>query len=252
VRAAALLAVATLALTALTALTGCGADEDEPETLTVFAAASLSQTFEELATTFEDQHPDVDVRLSFDGSSGLVEQIQGGAPADVFASADTDTMQTLVDDGLADDPRVFARNTLEIAVPPGNPAGVTGLADLAAPGLRLVTCAPEVPCGAATQQVAARAGVRLSPVSEEQSVTDVLGKVRSGEADAGLVYVTDVRAAGDDVEGVAVPEAAEVVNDYPIATISDSPHADLAAAYVDFVLSDEAQQVLTGAGFRAP
>lgn len=244
--------LAALALLAPLAACGGGADEQRT-TVTVYAAASLTSTFERLGTEFEREHPDAEVKLSFGGSSDLVTQIREGAPADVFASADTATMDKLTADGLAaGTPRDFATNTLEIAVPPGNPAHITGLRDLAKPGVDLVVCAPEVPCGAATQAVAERAGVALDPVSQEQSVTDVLAKVTAGEADAGLVYVTDVRAAGDDVEGVEFPESAAVVNTYPIAAVEGSEHADLARQFVDLVLGETGRRVLTRAGFGTP
>ena len=233
-------------------LAGCGAADGGggSTTLTVFAAASLTQTFTELGKEFEADHDGTRVRLSFGGSSDLVEQIGSGAPADVFASADTTTMGKLGDDAI--DPKDFATNVLEIAVPPGNPAHVGSFQDLARPGLKLVVCAPAVPCGAATAGVAGKAGVTLKPVSEEQSVTDVLGKVESGEADAGVVYVTDVKAAGDKVEGVTFPESAAVVNTYPISVLKDSAHAKLAREFVDFVLSDAGRKILTDAGFGTP
>lgn len=235
-------------------LAACSGDGDSGgrTTLTVFAAASLTTVFEELEKTFEADHPDVDVRLSFGGSSDLVAQITEGAEADVLASADTKNMDKLVDAGLAaGDPVEFATNTLTIAVPPGNPAGVKGLADLADEDLDVVVCAPEVPCGNAALEVATAAGVTLAPDSEEQSVTDVLGKIESGEGDAGLVYVTDVTAAGDEVEGVAFPEAAGVVNHYPITVVEDAAHADLAREWIDLLLGD-GQAVLTAAGFGPP
>ncbi|MFC5495372.1 molybdate ABC transporter substrate-binding protein [Nocardioides caricicola] len=242
-----------LPLLLLLPLTACGGDDGASRTLTVYAAASLTASFEEIAEEFEAEHDGVDVELSFGGSSDLVTQIQGGAPADVFASADGATMTELVDDDLAAAaPQDFATNTLEIVVPSDNPAGIASLQDLARPGLNLVVCAPEVPCGAAAQQVAGNAGVALSPVSEEQSVTDVLAKVSSGEADAGLVYVTDVRAAGDDVGGITFPEAAEVVNTYPIAPVDGSDEPDLATEFVRFVLGDTGQGVLAGFGFGQP
>ncbi|MFI2296814.1 molybdate ABC transporter substrate-binding protein [Isoptericola sp. NPDC019571] len=241
---------------AVTALAGCGApasgDDGGTTTLTVFAAASLKGSFEDLAEQFEAAHDGVDVQLSFAGSSDLVAQIQQGAPADVFASADTANMDKLVGDDLVTDPRDFATNTLEIAVPPGNPAGVESLQDLASPDVKLLLCAPEVPCGAASAKVADAAGLDLRPVSEEQSVTDVLGKVIAGEADAGLVYVTDVAAAGDDVEGVELPEASEAVNTYPIAPVADAEQAELAQEFVDLVLSDDGRRTLAGFGFAAP
>jgi molybdate transport system substrate-binding protein len=244
------------ALALVLPLAACGDDGDAASgdtTLTVYAAASLTATFEQIAEEFETEHDGVDVRLSFGGSSDLVTQIQEGAPADVFASADTATMDTLVQDDLADgDPQDFATNVLEIAVPPGNPAGVESLQDLARNDVDLVTCAPEVPCGAAARAVADQAGVTLDPVSEEQSVTDVLAKVASGEADAGLVYVTDVQAAGDDVEGVTFPESEQVVNTYPIVPVADASQPDLAGEFVDLVLSDTGQKILTDAGFGRP
>lgn len=245
-----------LMVLSLAALGGCGsadAGDGEDVTLTVFAAASLTSTFDELAEVFERENEGVSVDLNFAGSSDLVAQIVEGAPADVLASADTANMDKLTAEDLtAQQPRAFATNVLQIAVPPGNPAGIGSLQDLADPGLALVVCAPEVPCGAAAQDVAEAAGVTLSPVSEEQSVTDVRTKVASGEADAGLVYVTDVIAAGDDVEGIAFPEADGVRNVYPIAPVAGSDQSDLAAAFVALVLSARGQAVLTAAGFGAP
>lgn len=236
---------------------GCGGDEDGT-TLRVLAAASLAGPFEELAEEFERTHDGVEVELSSGGSTDLVAQVREGAPADVLATADTATMDVAVADGLTDGaPRTIATNVLQLAVPPGNPAGVTGLADLDGPAdpsadVALVVCAPEVPCGAAAQRVARAAGVELSPVSEERSVSDVLGKVVSGEADAGLVYVTDVRAAGDAVEGIVLPEAAEAVNRYPVAALADSAEPDLAQEFLDLVLGDLGRQVLRDAGFGPP
>jgi molybdate transport system substrate-binding protein len=237
-------------------LAACGDDSSNKDggkqTLTVFAAASLTKTFEELEKEYEAAHSDVDVKLSFGGSSDLVSQITEGAEADVFASADTANMDKLVSAGLADGaPREFATNTLMIAVPPGNPAGIKSLADLTRKGVDLVLCQPDVPCGSAAQKVADAAHVTLKPVSEEQSVTDVLAKVESGEADAGLVYVTDVTAAGDKVQGIELPDAKDVVNHYPIVAVKDSAHAKLAQEWIDLVLGD-GQSVLQKAGFGAP
>ncbi|MCX6398930.1 MAG: molybdate ABC transporter substrate-binding protein [Propionibacteriales bacterium] len=234
-------------------LTACGGTEDDSSTLTVFAAASLTKTFEQLEQQYEDEHPGVDVKLSFAGSSDLVAQIADGAEADVFASADDKNMDKLVDADLAaGDPSEFATNTLIIAVPPGNPAGVKTLADLTRADLQLVVCAPEVPCGSAAATVAEGAGLEFAPVSEEQSVTDVLAKVEAGEADAGLVYVTDVKGAGDKVEGIAFPEAATVLNHYPVVAVEGTDDADLAQAWIDLLLSTEGQQVFTDAGFGPP
>ena len=248
----------------VTGLTGCAAPAETPPTstasadgldgsITVFAAASLTATFTELADAFEAEHPGTTVALTFAGSSDLVTQITEGAPADVFASADTKNMTKLTDAGLQQtDPVDFATNVLEIAVPPGNPAGITDFADLASPGLQLVVCAPAVPCGSAAAAVASAAGVRLSPVSEESSVTDVLGKITSGQADAGLVYVTDVQAAGDAVEGIEFAESGEAVNTYPIVALEDSAAAALAQAFIDYVTGSAGQRVLAAAGFGAP
>lgn len=221
--------------------------------ITVFAAASLKATFTDVAAEFEAAHPGTTVDLNFAGSADLVTQITEGAPADVFASADEKNMAKLTDAGLVEgDPVDFATNTLEIAVPPDNPAGIATFADLAEPGLTLVICAPEVPCGAATAAIAEATGVPLAPVSEESSVTDVLGKVTSGEADAGLVYVTDVIAAGDAVTGIPFEESDEAVNVYPIAALGDSDAPDVAAAFVAFVTSAEGRAVLEAAGFGQP
>lgn len=243
------------ALLGIVSVAACGADgSDSPAAentaLTVYAASSLTGAFEQLGQDFESSHDGVEVQFNFAGSSDLVAQIQEGAPADVFASADEANMEKLTADDLeGSDPQAFASNTLEIAVPPGNPAGVKAFADLAGEGLNLVVCAPEVPCGAAAQTVADSAGVDLTPVSEEQSVTDVLAKVTSGEADAGLVYVTDVIAAGDDVEGIEFPESSEAVNVYPIATVAGTKHADLAEEFVDLVLDETGQSILEDVGF---
>jgi len=254
----------TVAVLLLGGLTACGSGSDdsssgsangtgttgEQTTLTVFAAASLTSTFTELGRKFEAEHQGVKVTFSFGGSSDLVAQIQQGAPADVFASADTVNMDKA--GSAVEDRKNFATNTLEIAVPPDNPAGVDSLQDLATAGTKVVLCAPEVPCGSAAATVEKASGVKIAPVSEEQSVTDVLTKVESGEADAGLVYVTDVKSAGDKVTGITFPESSSAVNTYPIATLANSSHPDLAADFVDLVTGSEGQRVLAGAGFAKP
>jgi molybdate transport system substrate-binding protein len=218
--------------------------------ITVFAAASLTATFTELGRRFEELHPSAGIRFNFAGSSSLATQIIEGAPADVFASADTATMSEVRDAKLlAGAPVTFARNTLAIVVPPGNPASVASFADLARPGTRTVVCSPQVPCGAATAKVEVSSGIALAPVSEESSVTDVLGKVSSGEADAGIVYVTDVKAAGSHVESVPFPEAASVVNEYPIAPVAGGSARELAGAFIDFVTGASGRAVLAAAGF---
>ncbi len=241
-------ALLVIIIFALATLTGCG--KADQETLTVYAAASLNKSFTQIAKDFEKEHPDVLVKFSFGGSSDLVEQIKAGADADVFASADTKNMDLLGDEAIK--PQIFATNTLEIAVPPGNPASISKFAELTKPGVKLVICAAEVPCGSATQTAAASAGLKLKPVSEEQSVTDVLGKVAAGEADAGLVYVTDVLGAGGSVTGVPFAESASAVNSYPIARLDDADDDDLADEFVDFVLSAQGQAVLEKAGFGSP
>lgn len=229
------------------------AEGDGTRVLTVFAAASLTDTFTELEQTFEAQHEGVDVQLSFAGSSDLAAQIQQGAPADVFASADEKNMVKVTDAGLVSgEPVAFASNTLTIVTAPGNPEGIASFADLQRDGLLVVTCAPQVPCGSATQKVEEGTGVELSPVSEESAVTDVLGKVTSGQADAGLVYVTDAAGAGDAVTEVPFPESSNAVNVYPIATLSDAADAELAQQFVDLVNGSEGRAVLDEAGFAAP
>lgn len=249
--AAALLLASTVA--------ACGSDDSDSAsgsketTLTVFAASSLTSTFTELGKQFEASHDGVKVSFSFGGSSDLVAQIEQGAPADVFASADTKNMDKAVTaKAVEGDPVDFASNTLEIAVPPDNPAKVATLQDLAKPATKVVVCAPEVPCGAATEKVEQSSKVTINPVSEEQAVTDVLTKVESGEADAGLVYVTDVKAAGDKVTGITFPESSAAVNTYPIAELADSKQADLAKEFVELVTGSDGQSVLSAAGFAKP
>ncbi|KRE79274.1 molybdate ABC transporter substrate-binding protein [Arthrobacter sp. Soil763] len=250
-RAAALLAAGALALgTGACAGPGNGSGG---RTLTVFAAASLKAPFTELARDFEAGHPGTTVTLSFAGSADLATQLSQGAPADVFASADAKNMAKVLDAGLVEGtPRNFASNVLALAVPPANPADIASFADLARPGVRVVVCAAQVPCGAAARTVQAAAGVTLKPVSEESSVTDVLGKVTSGEADAGLVYVTDVRSAGSKVKEIPFPESAAAVNRYPIAALKNGREADLADAFTAEVTGDRGQKILAGAGFGKP
>ena len=258
VRVALGLAAASVLLTGCVGTAGASSGSaasspEQGETLTVFAAASLTETFTELADRFEAANPGVTVTLNFAGSADLVTQIREGAPADVFAAADLSNMAELSRDGLvAGDPAVFATNTLSIAVPPDNPAGIDSFADLAAPNVDVVVCAPQVPCGAALPALEAAAGVRLAPVSEENAVTDVLGKVTSGQADAGLVYVTDVASAGDAVLGLPVPESDQPVNEYPIAVVAGSGQARLGASFARFVTGATGQTVLGAAGFGAP
>ncbi|MEE2034602.1 molybdate ABC transporter substrate-binding protein [Rhodococcus sp. CC-R104] len=234
-------------------MTSCGTAASSGDTVTVFAAASLQKPFTELGQRFEASHPGVDVRLSFAGSSDLVAQLSHGAPADVFASADTDTMRVAVEDGLVSgDPVTFAANTLTIVTEPGNPEGIASLTARPGEDRTVVVCVPQVPCGAATARAETAAGVDLAPVSEEMSVTDVLGKVTSGQADAGLVYVTDAQAAGDRVTAVPFPEAAGAVNTYPIAVLRQARDPSLATQFRVYVTGPEGRSVLAGAGFAAP
>ncbi|RAN79248.1 molybdate ABC transporter substrate-binding protein [Bacillus sp. SRB_336] len=222
-------------------------------TLTVFAAASLKQTFTQLAATFEKDNPGTKVSLSFDGSSTLVSQITQGAPADVFASADQANMAKLDNAKMAvGTPAIFATNILTIVVPPGNPANVKTFADLGRPGVKVVVCATQVPCGAAAKTDEAGAGVVVKPVSEELNVTSVLGKVTSGEADAGLVYVTDATTAGDLVKTIPLKLAHPTVNKYPITAVSTSKNQELAKAFIALVTGPSGQKVLGDAGFGSP
>lgn len=235
---------------------GSPAGSDLSGEITVYAAASLRAGFDELADRFAQQHPGVEVKpLSYDGSSTLATQIIEGAPADVFAAADQATMASVVEAGLATAPADFATNRLTLVVPAGNPAGVTGLADLADPDLAIVLCAPAVPCGAAAATLLEAAGIEPSIDSSEQNVTAVLTKVAAGEADAGLVYVTDA-ATTDEVEVVETAGADAVVNRYPIVALGTggdrAEHRAAAEAFVAYVLSDEGRSVLVEFGFGAP
>jgi molybdate transport system substrate-binding protein len=221
--------------------------------VTVFAAASLTESFTRLGKDFEAAHPGVKVTFNFAGSSALAQQLNQGAPADVFASAAPKNMTDVTDTGaITATPVTFVTNTLEIAVPAGNPAKVTGLADFAKPDLKIALCAEQVPCGAAAKKVFAAAGITPAPDTLEQDVKAALSKVSLGEVDAALVYRTDVRAAGDKVEGIEFPEADKAVNEYPIAVCDKAPNPDGAEAFVDYVLSDKGKAVLTEAGFGAP
>lgn len=222
-------------------------------TVTVFAAASLQESFTTLGKQFERAHPGTKVTFSFGGSDSLAASITGGAPADVFASASPKTMKIVTDAGDASGtPATFVRNQLEIATLPGNPDKVASLKDLTNPDLKVVLCDKEVPCGAAAQKALDASRLKLTPVSYEQDVKAALTKVELKEADAAVVYKTDVHAAGDKVGGVEFPESADAVNDYPITLLKDAQHADTAKAFIALVRSAEGQKVLTGAGFLKP
>lgn len=221
--------------------------------VTVFAAASLKATFTDLGAQFEKDYPGTKVTFNFAGSSDLVAQLSQGAPADVFAAADTTNMTKAVDAGVvAGEPVNFATNTLTIVTPPGNPKGVASFADLAKPGTQVVVCAPQVPCGSATEKVEKATGVTLTPVSEESAVTDVLGKITSGQADAGLVYVTDAQGAGDKITAIPFPESSGAVNSYPIAVLEESTNQAAAQKFTDLVISAQGREILSKAGFEVP
>jgi molybdate transport system substrate-binding protein len=219
----------------------------------VYAAASLTEAFEELGTAFEAEHPDATVTFNFAGSQQLATQVVEGAPAGVFASADQRQMDVVAEAGLVDGtPRVFTANLLEIAVEPGNPRGVDGVEDLAGPGLVVVLAAPEVPAGRYAKELLDGAGVALTPASLEVDVRAVLSRVALGEADAGIVYRSDVAGREGEVEGVAIPEDRNVTASYPIVALTGAEEPAGAAAFVDLVLSDAGQDVLASHGFTAP
>lgn len=253
---------ATLAgLLVIGVVSGCGTPDRSSAsssaargaTVMVFAAASLKKTFTEIGDEFTRANPGTAVEFSFGGSSDLVTQLTEGARADVFASADGKNMDRVAEAGLLlGDPVNFASNVLTIAVAPGNPKQITSFQDLTKPGLNVVVCAPQVPCGSATRKLETFTAVTLAPVSEESSVTDVLNKVTSGQADAGLVYVTDAIGAGDKVTAVPIPDASRAVNTYPIATLKDAENADAAGKFVAMVTSPAGRAVLAKSGFGQP
>jgi molybdate transport system substrate-binding protein len=222
--------------------------DDGPTEIRVFAAASLTSSFTELGKAFEASHEDVKVVFSFAGSAALAQQITQAAPADVFASASTRTMDTV--DAEVTDVEAFAINTAEIAVDPAS--SIASLADLAKPGVKLALCATEVPCGALADRVLANARVAVRPVTRGLDVKATLGYVTNGSADAAIVYVTDVLAAGDTVKGVPIPADVNASTTYEIATVTASRHADLAGQFHDFVLSSDGQAALAKAGFSRP
>jgi molybdate transport system substrate-binding protein len=250
-----------LAGVALVAAVGCGGDAsgggsgaagsgDSSRTITVFAAASLTDAVGDAADAFEAANPGVTVELNLGGSSSLREQVLAGAPADVFASADRANVDQLAEAGEIDgDGRVLARNSLEIAVPAGNPGGVTGLADLADPDLLVGLCAPEVPCGGLGRRALDQAGVTAAPDTEEPDVRSLLTKVAAGDLDAGLVYRTDVVAAGEDVEGIALPPEVDVEAEYVVARLARGGEPDTADAFIDLLLADEGRAILASHGF---
>lgn len=259
--AAAIVAVAAVTLSACSTTSApapeapnssSGASTSLTGELTIYAAASLTASFTELAENFANDNPGVTVNpISFDGSSTLATQINEGAPVDVFASADEANMAK-VTDAIDGTPTVFVSNVLQIAVEPGNPKDISSLADLAKPGILTVLCAPQVPCGTASHKLLDFDGVTVKPASEEQNVKAVLTKVKLGEADAGLVYKTDVTASSGGVDGVDIAGADRAVNFYPIAVLKNSQNSKVAHAFVEYVLSDAGQKILAQYGFGTP
>jgi molybdate transport system substrate-binding protein len=250
------LLAAAAAVGLLGAACGDGADDGASAAngaITVFAASSLTAAFEEIGEAFTDEHPGTNVTFNFAASSELVTQIGEGAPADVFASADVGNMTKLTEAGNnASEPVVFARNVAQIIVAPGNPEGIAGIADLSDPDLIVVVCAPEVPCGKYAATIFENAGVAVTPKSLEENVKAVVTKVTLGEADAGIVYATDVRAAGGDAEAVEIPADINVVAEYPMAVTKDAANPQGAQAFIDFVGGARGQQILMSYGFLEP
>ena len=220
--------------------------------ITVFAASSLKDTFTQLGQQFEAAHPGDTVKFSFGASSALAEQINSGAPADVFASAATKNMDQVVTTGNASNPQNFAENIMEVAVPPNNPAKVTSVNDLAKSSVKVAVCQPQVPCGVVAAQVFKNAKITVKPVTLQPDVKSVLTQVELGNVDAGVVYVTDVQAAGSKVKGVTIPANVNATTTYPIAALTHSKEQAIAAAFVAYVLSPPGEQVLKAAGFEQP
>jgi len=232
---------------------GASAAAKPTGTLVVFAATSLTAAFNKIGAQFQQANPGVSVKFNYNGSSSLATQITQAAPADVFASASPTNMKTVTDKSLASTtPEIFTSNHGEIMVEAGNPDHIKSVADLANASLKVVTCAPEVPCGALATQIFKNADVTVKPVSQEQNVGGVVTKVSLGEADAGIVYVTDVKANGSKTTGVAIPTDQNQVTDYPIAEIKGAPNPTAAAAFIRYVLGADGQQVLTSFGFLPP
>ncbi len=250
----------SLLIAAVAFLTACGSSGGTASTspsssslsgyINVFAAASLTASFNALGTSFHTANPGVGVNFNYAGTPTLVTQIEQGAPADVFASADTTNMDKLTADGyIAGTSQVFAHNQLEIVVAPGNPKGITGLADLAKPGLIYISEAPTVPAGKYSLQALATAGVKVTPKSLETSVAGVISKIELGEADAGIVYTTDVSAAGSKVQGVQIPATNNVIATYPMVAVKGTRYPDVASAFIAYVLSAPGQATLASFGF---
>jgi molybdate transport system substrate-binding protein len=250
--AAGLVAVAAAGCNSSNTTTPSSGSSPSTGTITVFAAASLTESFTQLGKQFESAHPGDTVKFSFGPSSGLATQITSGAPADVFASAAPANMQDVVSAGGASNPQNFAKNTMEVAVPPNNPAKVASVTDLAKKSVKVAVCQPQVPCGVVAAAVFKNAGITVKPVTLQPDVKSVLTQVETGNVDAGMVYVTDVMAAGSKVKGVTVPANDNASTLYPIAAITSSKEKSIADAFVAYVLSPAGQSVLTAAGFESP
>jgi len=248
------------AVLAAAAAAGCSSSTSSPSagsspstgTITVFAAASLTESFTQLGKQFEAAHPGDTVKFSFGPSSGLATQITSGAPADVFASAAPGNMDDVVNAGDASSPQNFAKNTMEVATPPDNPGNVNSVNDLAKKSVKVALCQPQVPCGVVAAEVFKNAGITVKPVTLQPDVKSVLTQLETGNVDAGMVYVTDVQAAGSKVNGVTIPASDNASTLYPIATINSSEHKSIAQAFMNYVLSPAGQQVLKAAGFESP
>jgi molybdate transport system substrate-binding protein len=242
------------------AVAGCSSSSSSPSsgsststgTITVFAAASLMQTFTQIGKQFEAAHKGDTVKFSFGPSSGLSTQITSGAPADVFASAATANMDTVVKAGDASNPQTFAKNTMEVAVPPSNPGQVTSVNDLAKKSVKVALCQPQVPCGVVAAEVFKNAGITVKPVTLETDVDSVVTQVETGNVDAGMVYVTNVLSEGTKLKGITIPASENASTLYPIAVIKSSKHKSIAQDFVDYVLSPAGQKVLSAAGFQKP
>ena len=260
-------ALAALTALAVAGLVGCGSSDNTAGsatrtssssagvtgTVTVFAAASLTESFTRIGKAFQAANPGAKVTFNFAGSSALATQVNQGAPADVFASAAAANMKTVTDAGNGlGTPTTFGKNQLVIVVPKGNPRHIAGLADLTRPGVKVALCAEQVPCGAAAKKALTAANVKITPVTLEQDVKAALSKVKLGEVDAALVYRTDAKAAASDVDGVEFPESSGAINEYPIIVLKNAPNKTGAQAFVAYVLSDKGKAVLTQAGFQAP
>jgi molybdate transport system substrate-binding protein len=248
------------AVLAAAAAAGCSSSSSSPSAgsspatgaITVFAAASLTESFTQLGKQFEAAHPGDTVKFSFGPSSSLATQITSGAPADVFASAAPGNMDDVVSAGDAASPQNFARNTMEVATPPDNPGNVESVKDLADDSVKVALCQPQVPCGVVAAEVFKNVGITVKPVTLQPDVKSVLTQVETGNVDAGMVYVTDVQAAGSKVNGVTIPASDNASTLYPIATINSSKHKSIAQAFMNYVLSPAGQQVLKAAGFESP